>query len=280
VSLLGAIDPTTVSQMGALGVYVAVTRLSFRRQVTYRGAMLAALFTNVVFGMIVAGLMKTVVAERGVIDGWDSIDFVTATFAAQALLGPIAAFGDRELSGRVMTGEVAMDFVRPTHLVPWSIASFFGKAIAQGAVRSAPTFLAGMLVFHVRLPNLASAAATVISVVLAVGIASAWWMVVNLTSFWILNAKGTIQFATVTGYVLSGISFSLVLLPPGWEAIARGLPFASLVQFPVEVFLGKHHTASDLLGVFATQAGWFIAMVALAVAMTRAGHTKLVLQGG
>jgi ABC-2 type transport system permease protein len=266
--------------VGSLGVYVTVARLSFRRQSTYRGAMLAALFTNIVFGMIVAGLMKTVVAERGVIDGWDSIDFVTATFAAQALLGPIAAFGERELSARVMTGEIAMDFVRPTHLVPWTMAQFFGKACAQGAIRSVPTFLSGALVFHVRLPGLASSLAAAIACLLAIAIAAAWWMVINLTSFWILNAKGTIQLATVTGFVLSGTSFSLVLLPAGWERLTRALPFASLVQLPVEVFMGKHQSVQSLLIVFGTQAAWCVALVSLAVVMGRAGHKKLVVQGG
>jgi ABC-2 type transport system permease protein len=265
--------------MGALRVYVAVARLSFRRQATYRGAMFGALFTNVAFGFIIAGLMKTVVSERGTIDGWDSIDFITFTFAAQALLGPIAAFGERELSARVMTGEIAVDFARPTHLVPWTMAQFLGRSLAQAAVRSVPTFAAGALTFTVRLPSPGVAAATVVCVLLSIGIAAAWWMVVNLSSFWIVNAKGTIQLAVVAGYVLSGISFSLVLLPQRWESVARLLPFASLIQAPTEVFLGKH-TGSDYFEIVGIQIIWMVALTAAATGMARAGHNKLVVQGG
>ena len=118
--------------MGELRVYATVARLAFRRQATYRAAMLAALFTNVVFGFIIASLFRAVVAERGSVGGWDAKDLVTFAFATQSLLGAVAAFGERELGMRVVTGDIATDFVRPVSIEGWTVAQFFGKFAGAG----------------------------------------------------------------------------------------------------------------------------------------------------
>jgi ABC-2 type transport system permease protein len=266
--------------MGELRVYATVARLAFRRQKTYRGAMFASLFTNVVFGFLIASLMKAVVAERGVIAGWDATDFVTAAFATQAILGLIAAFGERELSQRVMAGDIATDLTRPVHLEGWTIAQFFGKASGQMLVRTVPTFASGYLMFDLRLPSWRIGLATVVSLMLAMFVAACWWMLVNLSAFWILNAKGTIQFATIVGYLLSGISFPLVLLPSTTRSIVRWMPWASQVQLPVEVFLGKHATSGGLLATWSRQLLWGVVLLGACHVMITRGRHKLVVQGG
>ena len=58
--------------------------------------------------------------------------------------------------------------------------------------------------------------------------------------------------------------FSTIVLFPAWlEALARALPFASMIQLPAEVFLGKHE-GLDLLRVFLVQVAWLAALLAVA----------------
>ena len=266
--------------MRKLAVYATVARLSFRRQATYRGAMLAALFTNVVFGFIVASLVRAVVAQRGTIDGWDAKDLVTFTFGTQAILGAVAAFGERELGQRVVTGDIATDLVRPVSIEGWNLAQFFGKSAAQLLVRTVPTFVSGMIVFDMRLPGLATTLAAAICLALAVTVAAAWWMVINLTAFWIVNPKGTVQLANVVGYSLSGIAFPLVFLPNHVESVVRWLPWASQVQFPIEVFIGKRESWSSLLSAYGRQLLWVVVLLTLAHLLVVRGRHKLVVQGG
>lgn len=266
--------------MGELRVYATVARLAFRRQSTYRGAMLAALFTNVVFGFIVASLVRAVVARRGSIDGWNAEDLVTFAFATQAMLGAVAAFGERELGLRVVTGDIATDLVRPVSLEGWTVAQFFGKSGAQILVRTVPTFLSGFLAFHLRMPTAIAGLAALVAGVLAVAVAASWWMVVNLSAFWIVNPKGTVQLANVLGYALSGIAIPLVFFPDRLEAFLRWLPWAAQIQLPVEVFIGKRHSARVLAETFGRQVLWLVVLLGLAHLMVVRGRRKLVVQGG
>jgi ABC-2 type transport system permease protein len=261
-------------------VYATVAKLSFRRQSTYRGAMLASLLTNVVFGYIIASLARAVVAQRGSIDGWNAKDLVTFSFATQAMLGAVAAFGERELGQRVVSGDIATDMVRPASLEGWTIAQFFGKSAAQIAVRMVPTFLAGFVAFHLRLPGIGTACAAAVSLLLAIGVAATWWLVVNLTAFWIVNPRGTVQLANVLGYSLSGIAFPLVFLPARAEALVRWLPWAAQIQFPVEVFVGKRNSVALLVATYGRQILWIVVLLAVGHVLVVRGRRKLVVQGG
>jgi ABC-2 type transport system permease protein len=67
---------------------------------------------------------------------------------------------------------------------------------------------------------------------------------------------------------------------PDWlEAVARVLPFAAIVQAPVDVFLGEADGA-ELAGVLAYQAAWAVALLALARGVLAAAVRRVVVQGG
>jgi ABC-2 type transport system permease protein len=67
---------------------------------------------------------------------------------------------------------------------------------------------------------------------------------------------------------------------PSWlRAIAHALPFASIMQTPIDVWLGKHHGAA-LVGILALQAMWAAVLLGLGRVTLRLGAKKLVIQGG
>jgi ABC-2 type transport system permease protein len=71
----------------------------------------------------------------------------------------------------------------------------------------------------------------------------------------------------------------LVLLPDAVEPLVRALPFAAMVQLPIEVFLDKHHGA-DLAGVLALQAFWVVVLWLIAQTVVRRAVRKVVVHGG
>ena len=266
--------------MSELRVYASVARLAFRRQSRYRGAMFASLFVGLMFAYLVASLLRAVVAERTTIDGWNAKDFVTYAFAAQSILRVVLAFGDRELGQRVLSGDIATDLARPVNLAGWSIAQVYGKAAVQFLGGTIPTFTAGFIVFDLRLPNASNALAAAVSLILALFVTGCFWLIVNLSAFWLLNGKGTVQIATIVFYVSAGIAFPLVMLPAWIEPVARWTPFASIVEYPVEVFLGKHATIHGLLDVYGRQLFWSIGLLVIAQLLIRLGRHRVVVHGG
>lgn len=261
-------------------LYLEVARSAFRRATTYRWATFAGVVTNTVFGFILAYVLLAVFAEGETIGGFDASDAVTFTFVTQGLLLVVGAFGNLEMAERIRTGDVAVDLCRPYDFQAWWLAVHYGKAPFFFVFRGVPIFLLGALVFDLQTPpDVAVAVAFLVSVTLAVGVAGAYGFIVQSSAFWLLDVRGPHQLAWITAMFFSGTYLPIVLFPTWLEAVARALPFASMMQLPVEVFLG-HHRAGAVLAVLAVQAGWLLGLVALGrLVLARATH-RVVVQGG
>lgn len=264
-----------------MSLYWAVARTTARRMATYRGATFAGVVTNTVFGFILSYVLLAVYQHRGDFNGFDASDAVTFTFVAQGMLMAVGIFGgDREMAERVLTGEVAMDLARPYDFQGWWAAVAYGKGFFYAWARGVPPFLAGALVMHLRVPSEPWVwLAFVVGVALAVGVAFAWGFLLQLTAFWIVDVRGPNQLGWLVAQFFGGMFVPLFLFPDGLEAVARALPFAAMLQLPVEVFLGKHRGA-DLLAVYGHQVVWLTVLVLLGrLALARARH-RVVVHGG
>jgi ABC-2 type transport system permease protein len=61
--------------------------------------------------------------------------------------------------------------------------------------------------------------------------------------------------------------------------VARILPWATLVQVPADVFLGKRSGAS-IGGAYLFEAGWAVALLLAGRLVTRRARNRVVVQGG
>jgi hypothetical protein len=77
----------------------------------------------------------------------------------------------------------------------------------------------------------------------------------------------------------SGMTLPLAFFPSWLESFARVLPFASIIQVPIDVYLGKH-TGANLAAVLAVQAAWAVALLTIGRIALARGTRKLVVQGG
>ncbi|MGH9211994.1 MAG: ABC transporter permease [Acidimicrobiales bacterium] len=262
-------------------LYCEVVRTTSRRMATYRGATVAGVFTNTVFGFILSYVLLAVFRERTTIGGFDAVDAVTFTFVVQGMFvitGVSAA--DPEMAERIRSGEVAMDLCRPYDYQGWWAAVAYGRASFFLWARGVPPFLAGALFLEVRLPDEAwQWPAYAASLVLAVGIAFAWGFLLQLSAFWLVDVRGPNQIGWLLAQFLAGAFVPLFLFPEALERVARVLPFASMIQLPVEVFLGKH-AGSDLALIYAGQVTWLVALVALGRWVLARAVRKVVIHGG
>jgi ABC-2 type transport system permease protein len=260
-------------------LYLEVARRTFRRIATYRSATLAGVFTNTVFGFLLAYVLLSVYEQRPDVGGFDAVDAVTFTFVAQGLLMVLGMFSDTEIADRITTGDVIVDLQRPYDHQAWWAGVSYGKAAYYAVFRGVPPFLAGALVFHLRLPSPAGAVAFAASTVLAVGVAFGWRYLLQLSAFWLLDVRGANQLGWLTAQLLAG-SFVPLVFFPGWlETTARALPFAAMLQLPVEIWLGKH-VGVELLGVYAVQAAWLAALVLAGRWVLGLAMRRVVVQGG
>lgn len=264
-------------------LYAAVAQRSFRRYATYRMATAAGVFTNTVFGFIMAYTFIALWDERPDLGGYDPVQAVTFVWITQSLLATSAILGggfEQELAERIRQGDIAIDLYRPVDLQLWWLASDLGRAafhlLGHGVV---PTLAAAMF-FTLRLPtHPATWLAFLLSVTLGVVVSFAIRYLVALASFWLLDGLGVQQMATFSCLFFSGTLLPLTLFPGWLGEIARALPWSSLIQVPVDVLLGRH-TGHGLATALAFQAGWAAVLLATGRALSALATRKVVVQGG
>ena len=62
-------------------------------------------------------------------------------------------------------------------------------------------------------------------------------------------------------------------------AVANALPWASYVQVPADIWLGKH-TGSDLVAALGFQVMWAVVLLGACQGVLRLATRKVVVQGG
>lgn len=261
-------------------VYWELAVTGYRRYATYRGATLAGVFTNTIFGLMRGYVLLALLAARPLVGGYDAVDTLTYVWLVQGLLMVIYLWGWTDLAQRIVTGDIVVDLGRPVDVQGSWLAADLGRAAYHAVFRGIPPVLLGQLVFHLRLPlDPLTWLAFLVSVALAVAISFAIRFVVNLSAFWLLDYRGVTNVAGLLWTFLCGSIVPLSFLPDGPRAVVEALPFAGMLQVPIDVMLGKYQGA-DLLSALAFQAFWALALLGLGRVVLAAGVRRLVVQGG
>ncbi|MEU0522931.1 ABC transporter permease [Streptomyces niveus] len=264
-------------------LYAVVAAGGFRRYATYRTATAAGVFTNTVFGFIVAYAYTALWDQRPNLGGYDLSQALTYVWLGQALLMTCAMMGggfEDELMERIRSGDVAIDLYRPADLQLWWLAGDLGRAAFHLVGRGIVPMALGALAFDLALPgDPLTWLAFLLSVFLGVVVSFSVRFLVALSAFWLMDGAGVGQITFLVGLFFSGMLLPLTLFPGLLGEIARVLPWSSLLQVPADVFLGRH-TGWGLLGAFAFQAGWALALLTLGRLVQSVATRRVVVQGG
>jgi ABC-2 type transport system permease protein len=103
--------------------------------------------------------------------------------------------------------------------------------------------------------------------------------IVNLSSFWLIDATGVLIMANTMLMFFSGFLLPLAFFPPVLAAIARALPFRAITGLPAQAFLGKIQGV-ELIQTLLLQGFWALVLAGIALLLLRAALRKVVVQGG
>lgn len=225
-------------------LYAVVAAGGFRRYATYRTATAAGVFTNTVFGFIVAYAYTALWDQRPNLGGYDLSQALTYVWLGQALLMTCAMMGggfEDELMERIRSGDIAIDLYRPADLQLWWLAGDLGRAAFHLMGRGIVPMALGALAFDLALPGSPLTwLAFLLSVFLGVVVSFSVRFLVALSAFWLMDGAGVGQITFLVGLFFSGMLLPLTLFPGLLGEIARVLPWSSLLQVPADVFLGRH----------------------------------------
>jgi ABC-2 type transport system permease protein len=214
------------------------------------------------------------------VGGYDASDAVTYVWLAQALIMTVYVFSWQELALRIRDGSIATDLARPVHPQRYWLAFDLGRAPYHFVFRGIPPFILGALVFDLHYPDSPWLyVAFLVSVTLGVVVSLGFRLLYNSAAFWLIDYRGILTVALVCSVFFSGMVIPISFFPAWLADLAHALPFASIIQYPVDVYLGKF-TGIELAGILALQAAWALVLLGLGRLVFAAGTRKLVIQGG
>ena len=261
-------------------LYWEIVRLALRRQLTYRAAMWAGLATNVFFGLLRAVVLIALYGARTEVAGISLQDAITYTGLTQAVIAYLMIFGWWDVMDSVHSGEITADLLRPMSYFRYWLAVDMGRAIINFFLRGVTImFIYALFVDLTLPPTPLQWVALTITIALSWLVSFVWRFLINLTAFWTPNARGIGRFAFGLVWVLSGFYMPLRLYPDWFRTFCQFTPFPSMVNTPVEVYLGLVQ-GPDLLLALLSQVMWAVLLILLAHWVLRRGVHRLVIQGG
>lgn len=261
-------------------LYWEMARRGYRRFAAYRAATWAGVFTNTVFGFMLAYIMLAVYQRRDDVGGYDQVDAITYVWVSQGLLAAVWFMGWNEVGERIRTGDIAIDLARPVHPLWTGLAADLGRGLYHLLFRGLPPIVLGAFVFELSAPRNPLVWLTfATSVPLAICASYAFRVLYNLSAFWLLDNRGPRVFATTAALFFSGFIVPVRFFPDWLASVAYATPFPSMLQIPVDVFVGKAE-GIELAAALATQAAWVLALLGGAYGVYALGTRRLVLQGG
>jgi len=261
-------------------LYWAVATRAFRRQLTYRAANLAGLFTNCCFGYLRAVVFFAVYAAQRQVAGYDLSDTVTFTWVTQALLMVVALWGWWEIEETIQSGDVVSDLAKPFSYLGFWLVRDYGRALAFVFSRCLPILLIGQLTFGLRWPRrLETWLFFAVSVFLAITISFGWRFMINVSAFWTTDARGLGGLASIVITLLSGLIVPLPYFPAAVRPVLLVLPFAGLIQTPADLFL-EHRVGAAALTALAQQAVWATVFLVASRSLLAVAVRRVVVQGG
>jgi ABC-2 type transport system permease protein len=266
-----------------LRTYGQLARAGFRRQATYRMALLAGLVTNIVFGFIRAAILFAAVDSAGGTLAGYTRDTVSAyVWLSQGLIGAvnIGGSGSTELSDRIRNGDVAVDFTRPVDVQASYLATDLGRAAFTFLPRGVPSVLVGALTVGLALPSdIRPYLLGLVSIALAVTISFLTGYAVNILGFWLVETRGVRSLYMVMSSFLAGLFVPVGLFPDWMSTLAHATPFPSILQVPIDIVSG-HVVDTEAVKAIAVQCLWVGLACLLGRGLARAGLRKLEVQGG
>jgi len=262
--------------------YLAFVVAGFRRYATYRQAMVAAIFTNSVFGFLRCAVLLAVAgAGTGVVAGYDEARLATFVWAGQGLIGVVLLWAPPELADRIRTGEVVADLLRPIDLVWQHLAADLGRAALAVLTRFVGPLVVGALAFHLYAPRRVwTYPVFACSMALAVIVCFGCRYLVNAAAFWLLDARGPQIAWTLCSGVLGGLYFPVWFLPRAAALLLTiATPFPSIIQLPLDILVERGGWVEQAAAL-TVQAAWVVTILAVCRWVQRRGERRLVVHGG
>jgi ABC-2 type transport system permease protein len=260
--------------------YLDFVRIRFLQMLAYR----VNYYSGIVIYAINIGayyfLWKAIYGSAETLQGFTVIQM--STYVAVSWMARAFYFNnlDREISGEIVDGSVAIQIIRPYSYVLVKMMQGFGEGLFRLILFMVPGMVIVSFIFPITLPtDPVQWIVFFIMIWFSFLINSQINILTGLGAFFFENNQGIMSMKRITVDLLSGVIVPISFFP-GWAISAmKWLPFQAISYLPGSVFTGRIHGDAvwNALGV---QVIWTVVLIVPIMLVWRSARRRLFVQGG
>ncbi len=244
--------------------YAALARTAWAGTLEYRAQIVIWMMSS--FLMVIMLLVWLSISQDGTVNGFTSADFVAYFMIGWVVRNLTAVWSSWELDNAIRQGTLSPLLLRPIHPIHNEIVGNWVEKSFRVAI------VLPIAIVVLWLTPGANVVLTPASLLLfALAVAGAWLLcflldyLVGMMAFWTTQTAAFIEMSYALRLVLSGMIAPIAMFPPAVQQVLQWLPFPYMLNFPVEILMGRVNTPEQMLFGFSIQFAW---VIVFAVAVT------------
>jgi ABC-2 type transport system permease protein len=220
--------------------YVTLAKITMQNVVAYRFTYFISLLGSLIFIIAMFYLWKAIFDNRETLSGfsWNEMKaYIFVTFLTNSL---ISWYSETRISRRIISGDVAMDLLKPLDFQKARVAETIGASLIEGCMAVVIICVVLLLTGAIPLPGTWLAALLFsLSLVASLLIKFGLVYLAGLLCFWTASGIGIAWMRAAVTNFFSGALVPLAFFPGWLETVAQMLPFQGIVYIPASIYLGK-----------------------------------------
>ena len=225
-------------------------------------------------------LYSAIFKNNETIAGYSITQAITYMSIAWLLRSAFSTQIDRLIGGRVRSGDISLDLMRPIYYPSLVFWQGLGTSIGRVSVISIPLVVFSAAFLNVSPPrDISSWAFFAVSVVIGYLMTFSIYLLVGVAAFFVeynLELSWTVD---MTVRLLAGLLIPLDFFPAKIASFLLYSPFRYIYFLPIQIYLGRI-SVGEIIPALLTGILWLIAMLFLGHILFVIGARRLTIQGG
>ncbi len=247
---------------------------------SYRASFVLAIVTSAIGLLAQLYLWRAIYGQNPTLAGYSLADMCSYLLMSNLLYLALENRVEHEIAADVMRGDIVVHFVRPLNYPMMRFFSALPVMLSNIVMVGLPVCLLGSLLFTLHWPGPGDLALFVLSTGLSLVISFLINALLGAAAFVTTNIWGLQIMKAAVVSILSGYLIPLAFFGETLGKLARLLPFSSLIDAPLTLFLGKYHGAGQAAELLGLQLFWVLALALLCALVWDRLAGRLDIMGG